>query len=56
MMLRIVESSHFTAYNAGEFGLGDGAMVISQEPGCAAILPRVAGYSPVAWEAFLGRR
>jgi hypothetical protein len=25
MMLRIVESSHFTAYNAGEFCLGDGA-------------------------------
>jgi hypothetical protein len=25
MMLRIVESSHFTAYNAGESRLGDGA-------------------------------
>ena len=25
MMLRIVESSHFTAYNAGDFCLGDGA-------------------------------
>jgi len=25
MMLRIVESSHFTAYNACEFCLGDGA-------------------------------